>query len=760
MDQWALRFFESSTELLAVLHPDGRILQANAAWRGAVGWPPEALKAGGCRSFVHPEDLEAMDAQLRGLGGREGRADLYCRWRCQDGSWVRLSWRVVSSGEEGLLFCTVKPPEPPELTPEAGSWSMSDSLPFGLYLLEARSDRILYANHRFCQMAGIEEVEALIRQGSLSHSQLIQHHLSAQNAKAFFQAVANQGTPPPIGLQEREVMLASGRLLRRLSTPMTTADGKMSSVLYLFEDVTERRRTENALLSSEQNFHKLIEGMPDGVFVHRNRRFIYVNNSLRMALGYEHVRELIGKPIWSIVHPDDLGVVRERVHTVADMREIAPLEEIRYLRRDGSWYDAESTGVPVEFDGEEAVVVIARDITERKRMQAQLLQTDRMALVGTLAAGVGHEINNPLSYVLANLNLALEALRLPTQECECSLEAAGTPGYAANLREMEELLQEAQEGATRVRNIVRDLKSFSRQDAERRTEVDVQESLDFSIKMASVELRHRAHLIRKYEPVPSVYADTSRLGQVFLNLLMNAAQAIPEGSTTGNHITVWVRPGPPGQVAVDVSDTGAGISPEVQDRIFDPFFTTKPVGIGTGLGLSICHGIIRSLGGEIFVRSELGKGTTFTVLLPAASPSWKPVPLASAVPARRAGSSGRILVIDDEPAVGRSLARLIGSPHQVTVVESGRDGMAKLSSSEPFDVVVCDLMMPDVTGMDVYERVCEARPELAGRFIFITGGSFTPRARQFLESVPEQWLEKPFDEQQLHLFIEKALNSH
>ncbi|EAU63061.1 PAS domain S-box protein, partial [Stigmatella aurantiaca] len=616
MDQWALRFFESSTELLAVLHPDGRILQANAAWRGVVGWPPEALKAEGYRSFVHPEDLGAMDAQLLALGGGEGRANLSCRWRCHDGAWVSLSWSVVSSGEDGWLFCTVRPPVPPAFTPEARSWSMSDSLPFGLYLMETRADRILYANHRFCQMAGVEAVEALIRKGALSHSQLIHHHLSPQNAKAFFHSEARQGTPP-LALEDREVALESGRLLRRLATPMATADGKMSYILYLFEDVTERRRTENALLSSELNFHKLIEGMPDGVFVHRNRRFIYVNNSLRMALGYEHESELIGKSIWSIVHPDDLGLVRERVHTIDNRREIVPLQEIRYLRRDGSWYDAESTGVPVEFNGEEASVVIARDITERKRMQAQLLQTDRMALVGTLAAGVGHEINNPLSYVIANLNLALESLRLPTRECECSLEATGAPGYAASLRELEELLQEAQEGANRVRNIVRDLKSFSRQDAERRTEVSVQESLDFSIKMASVELRHRAHLIRKYEPVPPVYADTSRLGQVFLNLLMNAAQAIPEGSNARNQITVWVRPGPPGQVAVDVSDTGAGISPEVQDRIFDPFFTTKPVGSGTGLGLSICHGIIRSLGGEISVSSELGKGTTFTVLLPA-----------------------------------------------------------------------------------------------------------------------------------------------
>jgi PAS domain S-box-containing protein len=482
-------------------------------------------------------------------------------------------------------------------------WSMDDSLPLGLYLMETLSGRVLYANRRFCELGGIEALEEALRQGEAMHAHVLQHWRPASNVGLFFLAPMNPTGQVPSELQESEVVLPSGRTIRRLITPMRNLAGEAPCQLYVFEDVTERKRTEDALRRSELGFRKLIESAPDGVFVHRHQRFIYANPSLLKALRYTDASEIIGRPVWEIVHPDDLPLVRQRVSAVVDRGQTAPLREIRYLRKDGSWFDAESTGLSIEFNGVESVVVMARDITERKRMQSQLLHNDRMALMGTLAAGVGHEINNPLSYVIANLTLALESL----------------PAGEGVDPELKELLQEALEGASRVRNIVRDLKSLSRQAEEQKSSVDVREALDFSIKLATSELRHRAQLVKQYEPVPPVHADASRLGQVFLNLLMNAAQAIPEGNTAAHRITVRVRRDISGRVAVDVSDTGAGIPPDVMARIFDPFFTTKPVGTGTGLGLSICHGIITGMGGEITVHSELGRGTTFTVLLSAVS---------------------------------------------------------------------------------------------------------------------------------------------
>ncbi|XXF76201.1 PAS domain S-box protein [Myxococcaceae bacterium GXIMD 01537] len=619
--------------------------------------------------------------------------------------------------------------------------AVTDNLPVGLYILEQHTDRVLFANRRFCELWGLKAHEDAIRRGELTHSEVMRHADGGGAAPSLvweWPAPEGAALPEP---REDEVSLASGRTLRRLSSAMQDRQSGAISRLFVFEDVTERKRREVAVLRSEQTFRQLIERSPDGIFVHRERRFVYVNAALLTALGYAHQRELLGRSIFDIVHPDDLPVVRDRVDTVIIQGKSVPLREIRYLRGDGTWYYAESAGMPVEFDGAEAVVVMARDITERKQMQARLLQSDRMALVGTLAASVGHEINNPLTYVMANLNLALENSRGP-----------------GGSREQEEILLEAQEGATRVRNIVRDLKSFSRQDAEQRTLVDVREPLEFSIKMASSELRHRTQLVKEYEPVPPVYADPSRLGQVFLNLLVNAAQAITEGNVAANQICIRVRPADRGRVAVEVSDTGTGIPPELLARIFDPFFTTKQPGSGTGLGLSVCHGIIQGLGGELTVRSEVGKGSTFTVLLPTAKPEQATVQrLAASAPDPRSGA--RILIIDDEPAVGRSLARLIGKRHQVTVMTSGAEALARLIAGESYDVIFCDLMMPDATGMDIYERMRERRPDIAARIVFITGGAFTPRARKFLETVPHRWLEKPFDVQPLQELLGRVLGT-
>jgi signal transduction histidine kinase len=381
--------------------------------------------------------------------------------------------------------------------------------------------------------------------------------------------------------------------------------------------------------------------------------------------------------------------------------------------------------------------------SSQKKMQEQLLISDRMASVGTLAAGVAHEINNPLAAIVANLELMARDLS----------SVAGRLDLTDRLHEVFSELSDARESADRLRLIVRDLKIFSRAtDEEHRGAVEVERVLESSLRMAWNEIRHRAQLIREYSKVPPVEANEARLGQVFLNLIVNAAQAIREGDAEHNQIRVVTYMNNRGQVVTEVRDSGSGIPADNLTRIFDAFFTTKPVGIGTGLGLSICHRIVSGLGGRLEVESEVGKGSVFRVVLPRATssaPAPKPPSLPPLVKSRR----GRVLVVDDEPMIATAIGRTLAFDHEVVVSADATDALERILSGERFDVLLCDLMMPQMTGMDLHAALSESAPDQAERMIFLSGGAFTAAARAFLDEVPNERLDKPFDTRQLSALV-------
>jgi signal transduction histidine kinase len=388
--------------------------------------------------------------------------------------------------------------------------------------------------------------------------------------------------------------------------------------------------------------------------------------------------------------------------------------------------------------------------TQRK-MSVQLAIAERMAAAGMLAAGVAHEINNPLAVVIANLEFVAELLKpvardVRALEVGCR-ERDFDPGLARavgwQLHEIDDPLRDAREAVERIRLIVRDVKLFSRPHDDERGVVDVRSVIESSIRMAWNELRHRAQLVKEYGDVSMVDSNEARLGQVFLNLLVNAAQAMPEGQASNNEIRVTTKMVDRGHVAIEVRDTGSGISKENLACIFDPFFTTKPVGVGTGIGLALCQRMITDLGGEIAVESEVGKGALFRVTLPVAKNQVRPSTPPSRPPAQ-VTRWARVCVVDDEVAIGRALERGLEMHHEVTVLRSGREVVACIASGDRFDVILSDLMMPDMTGMDLHEELSRIAPDQAERMVFFTGGAFTDRARDFLKGVPNPCLEKPF----------------
>jgi PAS domain S-box-containing protein len=491
-------------------------------------------------------------------------------------------------------------------------------------------------------------------------------------------------------------------------------------------------QTLERLSGTEKRYRAILQHAHDAICLIDDCGFIFeANHGFELVTG-RRLEEIIGRHIRELAAPGqaaaNLENFRRALHQPggagAECRLAGPAGEVRVVSFFGS---------VIELEGRRVVVAMGRDVTEQQRAHAQLMVSDRMASVGMLAAGVAHEINNPLAAVLANLEMAAR-------------DAADLGRRAGAASELAEEVMDAREGAERVRQIVRDLRIVSRAEVEATGPVCLHRVLDSAARMAWNELRHRAQVVKEFERIPAVLGNESRLGQVFLNLIVNAAQAIPEGHADDNQITLRTRVAA-GRVVVEVSDTGAGMSPEVMGRLFTPFFTTKPIGVGTGLGLSICQRIVNAAGGQIEVESEPGKGTTFRVVLPAPAPADALPPTAAAAgPALPAqGRRGRILVVDDDALVVRLIHRILATEHDVTTVASAQEALDLVAAGERFDVILCDVMMPQLTGMDMHARLLASAPEQAERIVFVTGGAFTPAAREFIDQVENQRIEKPFD---------------
>lgn len=521
-------------------------------------------------------------------------------------------------------------------------------------------------------------------------------------------------------------------------------DGSVHGAVLVFRDVTEARRAELLLRRSQRDLQEIVDKLPEGVLITDGPLVAFANPALAHCLGHEP-GTLAGTRLDALIAPDDRARFEASPLSRGDPGPRADRVELKFLRHDGGTATLAVTPVQaIEFEGRAAHLSLARDVTEQRQMQAQLILADRMLSVGMLAAGLAHEINNPLTAAVANVEFALEAARRPP------ITELGGVGHQL----IEDLL-EAQRALYRVRDIVRDVKVLSHADQDQRRPVDVNKVLESSARLASAEFRHRGRIVTDLASLPPVIANESRLGQVFLNLIVNAFQATQEGKQAELHLTTRLES--PQRILVEIADQGVGMTREVVARLFTPFFTTKPLGVGTGLGLSISQAIVSGLGGELSAESEPGVGSVFRVRLPTTEDKTGPPTRVTTRPLSPETASGvvrpRVLVVDDEPFIGKVLARQLGSDHEVTVVMSGADALATIARSAAFDVIVCDLMMPGMTGMDLHAELASSDPDLARRMVFMTGGAVLPRAREFIDQVEHPCLEKPFQVDRLRELI-------
>ncbi len=445
-------------------------------------------------------------------------------------------------------------------------------------------------------------------------------------------------------------------------------------------------------------------------------------------------------------HPEDRFIVVDHIRDAVLERKDFEFE-LRIVRPDGSVRNVLSRGkCEVSDDGRPlAVFGVFQDVTERKQLHERVVHSERMATVGTLAAGVAHEINNPLTWVIANLD-AMDRMLGNLR-----------PGDVDGLEQVSKMILEAQQGADQVKRIVRDLLTYSRSQPEQHESVDVHEALDIAVNIATNQFKYRAHLVRDYGHVPGVVADESRLTQVFVNLIVNAAQAIPERRGHTEHdrdgvIELRTAVDPDGRVRVSVKDNGHGMPEAVKARVFDPFYTTKPVGVGTGLGLSISNNIIQSFHGEIQIESEEGVGTVVSVVLPAAPDRTDAYAALESSDPRT-----RVLVVDEAGQLGRPLSRMLGSGHEVVSLRTGRDALSIIDGGDPIGAILCDVGLTDMFASDFYRNVQRISPALVQRLAFIIGDDDLDDVAEFLDRNGLPYIQKPIEPSMLRELVERLV---
>jgi len=498
--------------------------------------------------------------------------------------------------------------------------------------------------------------------------------------------------------------------------------GGHDRILSLARDIGDRKVAEEALVASEEQYRAMFNASIDGLALwDAAGELVDTNPALWRMYGYDEPDpSALRHSEWSgPAYPSDfIGAV-----AAGEPRD----RDIQTVRKGGSVMEIELHGIPMQYRGQPHVLTIARDVTDKKRAAEELArqreslhQREKLAALGSLLAGVAHELNNPLSVVVARAVLLEERGDAATQSAAKKIRVA----------------------AERCARIVRTFLAMARQQRPERGPVAMNDVVTEALDLAAYPIRTSSiDVVLDLAPdVPAIEADADQLHQVLLNLVINAQQSLQEQAgerririaTMFDALTQTVR--------VTVADNGPGIPPEVRARVFEPYFTTKPS--GTGVGLAVSLGIVEAHGGTLSVDRAAEGGAAFTFALPVGGAERPPTPDDAVEPPRDLNHA--ILVVDDEPEIREMLAEILrGADHEVTTAASGREALARIAA-ERYDVVVTDIRMPDIDGRALFQQIRERWPRLASRVVFVTGDTLTPALRQFVANSGRPTIEKPF----------------
>ncbi|MBX6363074.1 MAG: PAS domain S-box protein [Gemmatimonadetes bacterium] len=572
-------------------------------------------------------------------------------------------------------------------------------------------------------------------------------------------ALSRQVTAPLVEVTRAAEDIARGDYARRVSTTRRDELGRLASAFNSMAEqvgsaaasltarADELEAANAKLRDSEQRYRQLVELSPDGIIVHRDLRIRFANPAALVLVGAAAPADFIGRSVLDMTHPDEHEAVERRTRRCQEAGEPAPFVERRIRRLDGTELSAEAASRPIMLDGRRAVLTIIRDTSERKRLEAQFRQAQKMEAVGQLAGGVAHDFNNVLTVIAGYTGILLADL------------PADAPARAD--------VAEIQAAAERAATLTRQLLAFSRRQLLQPRPLDLNALTADLEKMLRRVLPADIQFETRLDPaLGSVHADPGQIEQVLMNLVVNARDAMPDGGrltietanvelAEGQAPLHWeARPGH--YVMLAVSDTGHGMDEDVQAHIFEPFFTTKEKGKGTGLGLSTAYGIVKQSGGFISVYSEPGHGTVFKVYLPRVD--------AEALPDSRADLTGAvtrgcetILLAEDEAPVRATVRRILErAGYTVLEAATGREALELCARGTPaIDLLVTDMVMPDMNGRDLAARFRERYPRAAT--LFMSGYTEDDVQRQGVLGAGVVFVEKPFTPQALTAKVREAL---
>jgi PAS domain S-box-containing protein len=524
---------------------------------------------------------------------------------------------------------------------------------------------------------------------------------------------------------------------------LPTEGGRM---IVFLRDITERKRAEEALRESRETLRKTFESVTDGISVIDLNGVIAETNQRAVEIhGFSSKNELLGKSAFELIAPRDREKIVKNMQKAIKQGTIRDVE-YNLLRADGSEFPGElSTSVLKDASGNTvAHVTIARDITQRKRMEEERRQleqkaqiTSRLASVGEMSAGIAHEINNPLTGVIGYAQLLVDREDVP--------------------RDIRRDLAAINEGAQRVAGIVSRLLAFSRQTKPERRLVDINELIEGTLALRDYHLRvnNIKVVTRLASDLPETVADPGQLQQVFLNLIVNAETEMKLAHDKGK-LTVTTEKSD-NTIKICFKDNGPGIKPQLMNRIFDPFFTTREVGQGTGLGLSLSYGVVAEHKGKIYAESKPGKGATFVVELPIVTEvELLKTPEPVVEEPERAGRA-KILVVDDEQVVRDIVKRVLSDEGYEVDTEDNADDALKKIESKRYNLILLDIKMPGMDGVELYKRIQKIARSLARRVIFITGDVMGADTEKFLSGTKVAHIDKPFNAEQLSGEVKRTL---